>query len=662
MGDVIFSLDIGTRNVVGILAKMEGDIYKIIDYEIMEHPDRAMYDGQIHDIEKVIKVARAVKEKLEERSGDSLKYVSIAAAGRALKTQKAFVENIVDSTLTIENSMINSLELLGIQTAQKDLESTCNDMESRYYCVGYTVVNYYLDDNIIGNLKGHKGKKIGAEVLATFLPHVVVDSLYAVVHNLGLEVINLTLEPIAAINIAIPPKFRLLNLALVDIGAGTSDIAITRNGTISSYAMVSYAGDEITEALSQAFLLDFVTAEKLKIDLVNKESHRFSDIVGIEYDLSTDEIVLKVEEKIKELSEKISEKIVEYNGKSPSAVFCIGGGSQIPQLRDYISENLKLPKERVVIRGTETLENVEFLCEKLKGPEYITPLGIGYSTFKDKEQNFLKVTVNDKPVRLFNSKELAVSDALILVGFSARKLIAKRGKSISIIINGQEKVFHGTYGESARIYVNGQITSLDKKLKHNDSILIEEATQGKEPTMKLKDIVDFNEKIMLNGDVINLIKSVHINGKHRDENYILKNNENVIVTRIENIKELFQLTNLDMDAKEIIANDILVDENYILKDGDVIKASGYIPDPISHTKVRNENIIEKDTNYIEINVNGKIIKLNNGDKKSIFVEIFNHIDFDIKNPKGILELRLNGNRANYTDVLNHGDNIEIFWK
>ncbi|SHJ84542.1 cell division protein FtsA [Paramaledivibacter caminithermalis] len=662
MEDVIFSLDIGTRNVVGILAKMEDDVYKVIDYEILEHPDRSMYDGQIHDVEKVTEVAKEVKEKLEERNGEKLKYVAIAAAGRALKTQKTFVENEVDSTVMIDKSIINSLELHGIQMAQEQLESECNDRESRYYCVGYTVVNYYLDGSIIGNLKGHRGKKIGAEVLATFLPHVVVDSLYTVVHNIGLEVINLTLEPIAAINIAIPQKFRLLNLALVDIGAGTSDIAITKNGTISSYAMVSFAGDEITEALAQAFLLDFITAEKLKIELGNENNHTFNDVVGIEYNLSTDEIISKIDKVIKELSEEIAEKIVEYNGKPPSAVFCIGGGSQIPKLRDYLSERLELPKERVVIKGIETLEKLEFVCQKLNGPEYITPLGIGYTTFKDKDLDFLNVTVNEKPVRLFNSKELSVSDALLLVGFSARKLIAKKGKSISIMINGDKKVFHGSYGESAKIYVNGKIASLDKKLKNDDHIFIEEATPGKEPVIKIKDLVNFGEKVLLDDKEIELIRDVKVNGQNSHESYILKNNDNVRIERIRSIKEILEINNIKKDKNKFFVNDILVDENYILKDGDVIRTEGL--------EEKNNTVIEEiceeqkknKSEYIKVNVNGKDIELENKDKNTIFVEIFNHIDFDLKNPKGILELRLNGNRANYTDILKDGDNIEIFWK
>ena len=67
----------------------------------------------------------------------------------------------------------------------------------------------------------------------------------------------MTLEPIAAINVAIPEKFRLLNIALVDVGAGTSDICITKEGTIVAYGMIPMAGDAVTDVIVQAHLVDF---------------------------------------------------------------------------------------------------------------------------------------------------------------------------------------------------------------------------------------------------------------------------------------------------------------------------------------------------------------------------------------------------------------------
>ncbi|WIF94972.1 cell division protein FtsA [Caminicella sporogenes] len=659
MGDVVFSLDIGTRNVVGIVAKMEDDKYKVIDYEIMEHPERAMYDGQIHDIEKVSLVVDKVKTRLEERLSLKLQYVSIAAAGRALKTQKVFVQKEIDFTKEIDKAVIDSLEIEGIQLAQKKLEEVSNNEDTRYYCVGYTVMNYYLDGSFIGNLKGHRGREIGAEILATFLPHVVVDSLYTVVHKCGLEVVNMTLEPIAAINIAIPPKFRLLNIALVDIGAGTSDIAITKDGTIVSYAMVSTAGDEITECLSKTFLLDFDTAEKLKIQLNQKDEHTFCDIVGISYNLKTDEIVEKIEEAIRDLSKEISNKILEYNGKAPSAVFCIGGGSQIPKLTEYLAKDLGLPKERVVIKGTEVFENVEFLKDSLCGPEYITPIGIGYTAVKDKEQDFLQVTVNGKSIRLFNSKELCISDALILIGYNARKLIPERGKSVTFYINGVKRTIYGEYGEAAKIYINDKLGNLDTKLKNMDRIVINPATPGKDAKVKIKDIIE-GEEVILNGQNINLIKDIFVNEKEVDEDYEILDGDEVVIEKIDNISELMNICNIDLDKNEVFINDKLANKDEKLKKGMVINTKLKAVESEEKGEA-SKTILRDDKDYITVTVNGEKVDIKKEKKDIIFVDIFNYINFDIKVPKGILVLKLNGKKASYTDVLKDGDVVEIYW-
>ncbi len=89
-----------------------------------------------------------------------------------------------------------------------------------------------------------------------------MDGLYSAVGQAKMTVANMTLEPIAAINVAIPENFRMLNIALVDVGAGTSDISITREGSIIAYGMIPYAGDELTELIVQQYLVDFQTAEK----------------------------------------------------------------------------------------------------------------------------------------------------------------------------------------------------------------------------------------------------------------------------------------------------------------------------------------------------------------------------------------------------------------
>ena len=88
-GNVIFALDIGTRSIIGMVGTVEEDKVKIIAIEKEEHTERAMIDGQIENIEKVAAVADKVKKRLEDKVKFQLRRVSVAAAGRGLRTKRA---------------------------------------------------------------------------------------------------------------------------------------------------------------------------------------------------------------------------------------------------------------------------------------------------------------------------------------------------------------------------------------------------------------------------------------------------------------------------------------------------------------------------------------------------------------------------------------------
>lgn len=599
--EVIFSLDIGTKSVVGIIGKYEEDKFKILDYEILKHPSRAMYDGQIHDVQKVSNTCNRVKSSLEERLGFKLKKVSIAAAGRALKTVTVVVQKEVDPLNKINRAVVTSLEIEGVQKAEEILNNERKDTSLKYYCVGHTVKNYLLDDNIMSSLIDHKGNEIGAEIIATFLPYVVVDSLYTVMSKIDLEVESLTLEPIAAINVAIAENLRLLNMALVDIGAGTSDIAITKDGNIVAYAMVSKAGDEITEVLAKEFLLDFNSAEELKIQLNKKDNHTFSDIVGIEYTLTTEEIMDKIKESVQNLAENIGENILKYNKKAPSAVFCIGGGSQIPNLTQYLAQKLEIKPERVVVRGTEILQGIDVNFKELSGPEFITPIGIGTigeNIYKD----MLKVSFNNESVELFKTKNLKISDVLIKVGFSPSKLISKRGDSINIICNNEDYELKGDLGQSAVIYLNNQLASIDTEISYGDCIVVQEATKGKQPIVTLKDFLNKLE-----------IKTHNI--------------------------------------KFITVNDIKVDLSYNLlnKDNIIIKYKD------------EKKKIEDNKGLIKVLVNDEEVFIKKKDNQ-VFVDILDEIHIDTTKAKGKLFTKINGLDCGFTDEIHDDDRIEIYWE
>ena len=176
-----------------------------------------MLDGQIHDIYKVGETISEVKSELEEKLGEPLKSVCIAAAGRVLRTVTTRVDYDYGTDREVSGEDVYALDSMGVEKAYQEFQEE-NDLEMKFYCVGYSVVHYYMNGYMIGNLEGHKARTVGADIIATFLPEDVVDGLYKAVGVAGLEVVNLTLEPIAAIQVAIPEMYRMLNIALVDVG------------------------------------------------------------------------------------------------------------------------------------------------------------------------------------------------------------------------------------------------------------------------------------------------------------------------------------------------------------------------------------------------------------------------------------------------------------
>lgn len=672
--NLMFALDIGTRTVVGVLSERIGDEYMVIDHQVREHPERAMFDGQIHDIDKVTQVVKSVVEILEDRNGYKLERASIAAAGRALKTTEAHSSIDLDITQEIKKIEVDSLALQAVQVAQESLIGE-HESNASYYCVGYSVIEYTLDGSMILNPVGHKGNKLQVLIIATFLPHIVVDSLYSVIHKAGLQVMNLTLEPIAAMSVAIPKQLRLLNLALVDVGAGTSDIAISKNGTVTSYGMVDLAGDELTEQLAHTFLMDFSQAEKVKIGLNQKEIHSYTDVLGLNYERKTEEFIEPILPTIEAITEKIAQTILQINQKPPSAVFCIGGGGQIPGFTEKLAHFIGLPPERVAIKTIESLEKIKFKDLPLNGPEFITPVGIGVTAFEERADDFMQVAVNDRMIRLFHTKPLNVSDALITSGYSARNLIAERGPEIVIFLDGFKKAFTGDYGVPAEVYVNGKIASLDTSITHNDRISIIPAQPGGERRIKLSEVAPLNAWITLNGERVALYDDVLLNGKKVSLETLLKNNDEIEMLGLKTVDELMDRFELDPYFTELILNgETCFSEDRIIPYMSYsFRKRSLMSDPFksepenpADKKTEEDNIQnQKDhlsSKFLQLEVNGEVLEILNPKSEMFFVDIFEHIDFDLSKPKGILDLKLNGERASYTDFLKSGDIINISWK
>ena len=552
----VFGLDIGTRNVVGTVGYQTDDREFVVTAQyVREHETRAMLDGQIHDIGRVAKTIKEVKDELEKQTGQPLEEVCIAAAGRVLKTVTTHVEYEYAQESVVTGEDVHTLELLGIEKAQEALKEV-NDTSYKFYCVGYSTVKFFLNDEVFISLEGHKANKIGEDIIVTFLPEDVVDGLYAAVGQAGLSVANMTLEPIAAINVAIPENYRMLNIALVDVGAGTSDISITRDGSIIAYGMIPHAGDEMTEVIVQHFLVDFNMAESIKLQSTTSDTVTYKDIMSIEHTIPAQDVWDVAAPVVDSIAQEVSAKIRELNGdKTVSACFVVGGGGKIHGFTEKLAEDLDLPEERVALRGEEVLGDVTFEQEDIKkDPLLVTPIGICLNYY-DQRNNFIMVRFNGERIKLYDNNRLTIVDAALQAGFPNNELFPKRGTPINFTVNGVARLVRGEAGEGAVVTMNGKPASINTPLEPNSEIIIEPSTAGEAAEYKISQLDEYNHSVItfiINGRKVSCPRFVQVNGRLEPEDYSIRENDVIETRNYYTVRQIAQFMDLVIDTDQMI--------------------------------------------------------------------------------------------------------------
>ncbi len=582
-GQLVYGLDIGTRSIVGTVGYMYDKTFHVVAIESKPHETRAMLDGQIHSIADVAESITEVTSKLQRKIGRPLGEVCIAAAGRVLRTVTVHVEQQLEEEVDINSEHVYSLELLGAQRAYEKFvaESTLN---IKFYCVGYTVQRYYLNKYPMSDLIDHKGNEIGADVIATFLPDEVVDGLYKAVDMSGLHVADMTLEPIAAMEVAIPQNFRMLNLALVDVGAGTSDISITRDESIVAYGMIPSAGDEITEVIAKHYLTDFDQSEYIKFassDDGDAKEIKFTDIMGLEQTTTAEEVGEIIAPTIKTITREISDQIKKLNGGKPvSAIFVVGGGGKARGFTDSLADEMGIDRTRVAVRGKDVLKSVDFKDNSL--PEdslLVTPIGICLNFFHQKN-NFIFISFNGVQYKLYDNAKLKIMDAAIQAGVPNADLFPKRGEEVAYTINGNKRVVRGEMGEGAVIKLNGDGASLNSLIKAGDIIELEPSTAGEGAHIAINELPEFKDslKVILNGNEVVIPKYAEVNGSLQSGYYEIQNGDEVIMRDYVTLKQLLEFLDVrpakdtevminhivgGMDSKvyENFAVDLLIDDS-----------------------------------------------------------------------------------------------------
>lgn len=690
-GQLVFGLDIGTRSIVGTVGYKEKDHFYVVAQVMKEHESRAMMDGQIHDISKVAETISEVRKALELETNRTYQDVCIAAAGRVLQTVSVRVEETYETEHKVTEEDLYGINSIGVEKAYQKFNEN-NDSDLEFYCVGYSVTGSYLNDYPINNLLDHKAKSIAIEMIATFLPDEVVSGLYEAVGKAGLHVANLTLEPIAAIQVAIPQNYRTLNIAMVDVGAGTSDISITKDGSIIGYGMIPYAGDALTEAISTRYLCDFTTAEQIKRDTYEQDEVIYKDIMGLEHHIPKEEIKSVVAPVLKILSEKVAEKIKELNAdKSVSAVFVVGGGGKFDGFCTGLADELGILEERVALRSADAIGNIHFLNGMEGGDSLlVTPIGICLN-FYEQNNNFIYVTFNGKKVKLYDNGKLAVVDATMQSKYPNENLFPKRGASLHISVNGEPKVIRGKAGEAPVFRINGKEGDINTEIHENDKIVIKEPVAGEPARLDLNQLPEFKGTITVRvaGKEIELPKYASVNGDLKSGFYSLQNNDKVEMLSYYTISQILEFLDLSISKEYIfLVNRVKADLNtpvYDMFSLEWIKNEEYqsmdqvVVESIEGTRMESDSIeesvstvVEEDSNIVKSITNSKsheiLVMVNeapvklSGKDQYLFVDIFDYIDFDLTNSNGRgIVTTVNGRAAEYMEPIYDNDIIKVYW-
>ena len=348
----------------------------------------------------------------------------------------------------------------------------------------------------------------------------------------------------------------MLNIALVDVGAGTSDISITKDGAIAAYGMIPIAGDSLTETVARHCLVDFNAAEEIKRQIEDKEEISFTDIMGLPQTISSKELLEVMEPQIEAMTKPVAECIMELNGDKPvSAVFVVGGGGKIPGYTKKLSEELGIVKERVAVRGGDVMGFVDFPDYVQKDSLLVTPVGICLSYY-EQHNNIIYVTFNEENIKIYDNGKLSVVDAAMQADFPNEGLFPRRGAELDFTVDGKKRIRRGQPGESAIIMVNGMPADIHTPIKANDVIVIMPSTAGEAAKLKIGALPEYRQSltIKVNDKEVTLPKFAMVNGEMQSEFYDIKNGDKIEMQAYYTVEQVKELLDLSLDGKRVLLN------------------------------------------------------------------------------------------------------------
>lgn len=370
---LLAAIDIGTSKIYTIIAEVNNDdsTFKVIGTGVS--PSRGLKKGVIVDVEEVTRDVEISVQAAEHMADVSIDSAFIGVAGKHIESLMSHATLVVGKTPREINAM-----------DKKTLEDIA---VSKVVPVDRKVIhkimyNYKIDDSgVVKNPIGMSGIKLEADVhIVTGIVNAI-DSLVNSVNKLSIEVEDVVLEPLASAKAVLTDTEKKLGSILVDMGGGTTDIAMYKNDKLIYTSVIAIGGDHFTNDIAALLNIDLKTADRLKKQLadyieegeiedqvIEIPSHNYEETKEVEVSYLRDIVNARIEDVMKNIQKKLDAS--GFRHYVSTGIVFTGGASKVAGLKEMAEETFDIP-----VRMGRPIR-VEGLTKDMNKPEDATGVGL----------------------------------------------------------------------------------------------------------------------------------------------------------------------------------------------------------------------------------------------------------------------------------------------
>ncbi len=408
--DFFLALDIGTEFVKSLVYKVDTESQKGIIFGVGKTRQKIgnMTSGAVSDIGGVIETCqKSIDIACQEAGIKNVKNTIIGIAGEFVKGstttvhyERAKPEIRIDMP-EIKN-IIQKIQWKAFERIKKQLAYESDHADIEVKLINAAIVNVEIDGYRVTNPVGFQGRDVSISVFNAYAPLIHLGAIQSISKELDLKLISIAAEPYAAVNgmgLENHPDFGAI---LIDVGGGTTDIAVIKNGSLEGTSIFGLGGRSFTKSLARKFHLSFEEAEEAKL-LYSKGKIEDQYIGKIEDSLREDcEVWLSgVEIALENFCSSRLDSL-------PPRILLCGGGSGLPGIYEQLNSEKWLSRipfpDKPTIGYIQPHDIIKIIDKtgKLTNPQDVTPMGLA-SLILDSGNNDVLSEALNKAIKIIQN-------------------------------------------------------------------------------------------------------------------------------------------------------------------------------------------------------------------------------------------------------------------